>query len=94
MLKITSERSSTDAFWKELHTKFAFLPKILEDGTVIWLITYQELHYFRRWKLDSYPYSIKKEGFLIRRNRVIAPTIEEFKKIEVKEIKKTLDSLE
>lgn len=94
MLKITSERSSLDAGWKELHTKFALIPKVLENGSFVWLKTYQELYYFRRWKQDSYPYNNKQERFLLRRGTRIAGSVEEFKALDLKELKKTLDSLE
>jgi len=94
VLKITSERSSLDSSWKELHTKFAKFPTVLENGDWIWLKTYQELYYYRRWKQDSYPYPIKQERFLLRRGVRVAGSIEEFKALDVKEMKKTLDSVE
>ena len=66
----------------------------MEDGSFVCFRTYQELYYFNSWTQQSYPYKQKEENYLIRRNRVISNSIEDFKKMDIKEIKKTLDGLE
>ena len=67
---ISTKHSKTDTQWKELIFKFAFFPKILDDGTLIWFKTYQRMENGLVWK----------GKYLLRRNLSDTLSIIEFKK--------------
>ena len=94
MLVLSSRRSEDSLEWKELRIKFALFPRILESGKIAWLRTYQELFYIYRFKPIPWRSYYDKKEVLIRRNIQLTNAVEEFKQVDIKQIKKTLDALE
>ena len=94
MPTISSQRSEKDMSWKELRLKFALLPKVLDDGTMLWFGPYQELWYCFRWKTSAYSDDWHYDYKMLRRSKVVENSIEEFHEIDVNELKKRLDSVQ